>query len=282
MRLSKARSLTVGCASRNRILYGVLILFTAGDEVRGEIPALASLLQSGVRIALIYGDADYICNWLGGEAVSFALANALPNATISSSPTSSAVSYGSGWASAGYADIVVNSTYVGGAVRQFGNLSFSRIYDAGHFVPYFQPETAFTVFARVIQGTDLSTGEAINLSNFSSTGPKNATHTNVAPSKQPSPTCWIRALEDTCSDDDISSIEAGSGMVSAGIWYSATPTPARTMSSSSTASTTTTVPPVGVFTATGTPEVTHTGAAVRLKPEWAGVVVEVLRLVRLL
>ena len=32
----------------------------------------------------------------------------------------------------GYADIETNSSYVGGAVRQYGNLSFSRVFQAGH------------------------------------------------------------------------------------------------------------------------------------------------------
>ena len=33
---------------------------------------------------------------------------------------------------AGYQDIQVNSSYVGGQVRQHGNFSFSRVYEAGH------------------------------------------------------------------------------------------------------------------------------------------------------
>lgn len=31
-----------------------------------------------------------------------------------------------------YAEIQTNESYTGGLVRQFGNLSFSRVYDAGH------------------------------------------------------------------------------------------------------------------------------------------------------
>lgn len=30
---------------------------------------LETLLDQGVRVSLVYGDADYICNWLGGEYV---------------------------------------------------------------------------------------------------------------------------------------------------------------------------------------------------------------------
>ena len=39
-----------------------------GQNLRG------ALLKSGVCIGLIYGDRDYICSWLGGEAISFSIA----------------------------------------------------------------------------------------------------------------------------------------------------------------------------------------------------------------
>src|SRR5208282_280469 len=102
-------------------------------------------------------------------------------------------SYFAGFTGAGYAPIIVNSSYIGGVVRQYGNLSFSRIYDAGHMVPAYQPETAFQVFSRVITGTSLSTGEIIDLSMYNSTGPLQATHTNSLPAS-PSSTCWIRNI----------------------------------------------------------------------------------------
>jgi hypothetical protein len=210
-------------------------------------------------------------------------------AALSDFPSnSSALSYLSGWNSAGYADIVVNTTYVGGAVRQFGNFSFSRIYDAGHTVPFYQPETAFTVFTRIIDGTDLSTGEAVDLANFTSTGPMNSTHTNSPLAKQPAPTCWIRAMQDTCSAEQIEDMRDSKGIVAAGIWYSnskqyvapsstvtagkpGTPV-AQSSSSKSTesgSSSTSTVALTGVFTATATPSPSQGGAeGIGAMPKW--------------
>lgn len=39
---------------------------------------------------------------------------------------------------AGYAPMIVDGTEYG-EVRQYGNFSFLRIYEAGHEVPYYQP-----------------------------------------------------------------------------------------------------------------------------------------------
>lgn len=176
-----------------------------GDYERGDhIGEMAYLLSLGVRIALIYGDRDYICNWIGGEAVSFSIA-------------AQAAGY-SPFYSAGYADIVVNGTYVGGAVRQYGNLSFSRIYDAGHLIPAYQPETAFTVFTRIIMGNDISLGATANLSTYTSNGTANATETRKPPNHL-EPTCWIRNLENTCNDDQKAMLQQGRGVIINGVLY---------------------------------------------------------------
>ncbi|KAF4552649.1 Serine carboxypeptidase-like protein 5 [Elsinoe fawcettii] len=251
-----------------------------GDTIRIDpLADLVTLLRKGVRVALMYGDADWICNWLGGEAISLALASLVAESTssgttpIASQPlvvpsppirpvqTGQFGSYASGFPASGYADIVVNSTYVGGAVRQFGNLSFSRIYDAAHFAPYSQPETAFTVFSRIIAGTDISTGNQVNLSQYSSQGPAVANRTNDLFARQPEPTCWVRAIDSTCTEEDASAIIGGRGVVRQGIWYAreediqSQPVPQ---------STTTFGTPTGVFTATSTPSPTGGASSHRM------------------
>lgn len=196
---------------------------STGDTMRGgQLTDIAYLLSKGVRVALMYGDADWICNWLGGQAISLEVAKLvrpLPSPGPPGFPPTPGLNpYADAFPAAGYADIVVNSSYVGGAVRQFGNLSFSRVYDAGHLLPYYQPETAFTVFTRIIQGTEISTGDVVDLSTFGSEGPQNATHTNKVPD-QPDPTCWVRAWNSTCTTDDTEAMLAGKGIVANGIFY---------------------------------------------------------------
>ncbi|GIZ45130.1 hypothetical protein CKM354_000831200 [Cercospora kikuchii] len=246
---------------------------STGDTIRGgAVQDLADLLRLGVRVAFIYGDSDYICNWVGGEAVAYAVAGALPEypspTGVASTGAGVPPSYASGFNQAGYAEIVVNDSYVGGAVRQFANLSFSRVYDAGHFVPYYQPETAFQIFARVILGNDISTGADIDLSSFMSNGTANATHTNDVPDA-PKATCWVRNFANSCTDEDEEDLRAGKGIVQHGIYYKNTKDialpkttvaagvpglPMVTSSSGSTKSSGSTVALTGVYTATGTPK----------------------------
>lgn len=239
-----------------------------GDHVRSsQLKSLADLLSRGVRVAFMYGDADVICNWYAGQNASLELAQLLPN-------------YQKNFPAAGYADIVVNDSYTGGHVRQYGNLSFSRIFDAGHLMPFYQPETAFVVFSRIIQGDDISMGHNIDLSSYATVGIRESEdYHNTKLFAAPGHQCWVRDL-DTCTRNERDAIARGEGVVNNGIWAPA-PAPIvarpdattlstarsqRPLDGSKSTSQTTTSPLTGVFTATRTPIPTSSSPAVRLRP----------------
>ena len=103
--------------------------------------------------------------------------------------------------------------------RQFGNLSFTRIYDAGHLISAYQPETLFTLFSRIVQGSvDLSTGQKVDISTFSTQGDANTTATNSSP-PMAKPTCYLRRVKDTCSQEQTEKLARGDGVIVNGIWY---------------------------------------------------------------
>jgi hypothetical protein len=99
------------------------------------------------------------CNWYGGELLSLAI------------PHSSSAAF----SAAGYTPLIVNSTYIGGQTRQHGNLSFTRVYEAGHEVPAYQPETAYKIFTRALFNQDIATGNVSTASepDYATSGPDN-------------------------------------------------------------------------------------------------------------
>ena len=123
---------------------------------------------------------DYICNWFGGEAVSLALNH----------------THATEFREAGYAPFIVGGQEMG-EVRQAGNFSFLRIYEAGHEVPFClspdalrsvkqmliwvldtdQPEASLAMFQRVIEHKDIATGEEAVTANLTTNGTAKATHT---------------------------------------------------------------------------------------------------------
>jgi len=121
---------------------------------------------------------------------------------------------------AGYQDIRVNSSYVGGQVRQHGNFSFVRVYQAGHLVPSYQPETAYVIFDRMIRGLSIATGDKITRSGsnvYSTTGPPNSNTTLKAPNRLPQ-VCFVRETA-TCSIDQVFMIAGGKGVIYNGVLY---------------------------------------------------------------
>ncbi|KAI7482758.1 peptidase S10, serine carboxypeptidase [Hortaea werneckii] len=123
---------------------------------------LETILDLGVRVNLFYGDADYICNWFGGEAV----ANAL-NYTNTAE-----------FAAAGYVPFTYNGIEYG-ETKEYGNFSFTRIYEAGHEVPYYQPQAALALFNRTINHVNIADGTMPVTGNLSTNGSPNATHTHT-------------------------------------------------------------------------------------------------------
>ena len=114
---------------------------TTGDDARevSTVEDIRKLLEQGVTVMMYTGDADYNCNWLGGEAVAEEI-----NAP--------------GFASAGYTNIVTSDGVTHGQVKQAGAYSFVRIYESGHEVPFYQPLASLEIFGRAIQGLDIATG----------------------------------------------------------------------------------------------------------------------------
>lgn len=141
---------------------------------------------------------------MGGEAVSLAVD--YPNRA--------------GFRAAGYEDIRVNASYVGGQVRQHGNFSFTRVYQAGHLVPAYQPETAYVLFDRIIHGKSLATGRDIITSGtniYSSTGPADSSVRLKAP-VSPKSVCFVRNSE-TCTPEQLQMIGGGFGTIINGVLY---------------------------------------------------------------
>ncbi|RMZ83362.1 hypothetical protein DV737_g1652, partial [Chaetothyriales sp. CBS 132003] len=118
------------------------------------------LNYSTVRVSLIYGDADYICNWFGGEAVSLAVEH----------PTAEK------FRAAGYTPLVVDGVEYG-ETRAYGNFSFTRVYESGHEVPYYQPIASLQLFNRTINKWDIATGTEKVSPDLGTEGEASATHT---------------------------------------------------------------------------------------------------------
>jgi len=114
----------------------------AGDWMHPYHQLVPKLLESGIRVLVYAGDADYICNWIGNEAwvreIEWSGKNAFNSAKDEKWITEDV---SRAWA---------------GNVRSSGLLTWLRVFEAGHMVPYDQPSTSLDFFNRWIQKRELS------------------------------------------------------------------------------------------------------------------------------
>ncbi|KAG8847808.1 hypothetical protein FRB96_001396 [Tulasnella sp. 330] len=106
----------------------------AGDFTRTLLPQLGALADSKLKILVWYGDADYICNWVGGLAL-----------------TREMEWYGKHrFGKAHFKDVKISGVGHVGQVINVDNFSFLRVFKAGHKVPFYQPVASLEFLKQVI------------------------------------------------------------------------------------------------------------------------------------
>ncbi|KAM3425486.1 Carboxypeptidase S1-like protein B [Cercospora zeina] len=176
---------------------------TTADAFRVEgLKDIEYLLSQDIKVTMIYGDRDYRCPWNGGEELSLA----------------AKWSGAEAFQSAGYADIKIGDCgQAGGVVRQHGNLSFSRVFQAGHDVAFSQPRTAFEIFKRSLLGLDVATGKRRTYDRYSTAGPKDSWHIRETLPEPPAFECSIFAVAESCTSEQYLALEDGSAVIENGI-----------------------------------------------------------------
>ncbi|KAI8067888.1 Alpha/Beta hydrolase protein [Gongronella butleri] len=112
-----------------------------GDNIKSFAPAVAKTLHEGIRVLLFVGDKDYNCNWMGNKAWSLSL----------------------DWAGKEGFNLANDQPWMNkdtgkhaGDVRKYKNLSFVKVFDAGHMVPYDQPENSLDLITRWLRDESFS------------------------------------------------------------------------------------------------------------------------------
>ncbi|KAJ2777880.1 hypothetical protein H4R18_004920 [Coemansia javaensis] len=120
--------------------------FTASSDAmsRSAKASLEFVLDRGVPVLLYSGDADYICNWYGTVDFIRAL-DWHGKSALADSPVAP-------WAwPAQSGDAIPAGQFV-----TAGNFTFLRVYEAGHEVPYYQPQAALYMLAQFLRQHRLS------------------------------------------------------------------------------------------------------------------------------
>ncbi|CAO3652514.1 unnamed protein product [Cunninghamella blakesleeana] len=105
-----------------------------GEHARNFSPKVANLLNHGVKVLIYVGNAGYVCNWYGNYAWTSQL-KFKGSQKYSKSKLKP-------WKADGKEV---------GQVQAASGLTFIRIYEAGHEVPFYQPEVSLQTFIKVVK-----------------------------------------------------------------------------------------------------------------------------------
>jgi len=119
-----------------------------GDSMHDTPLLLPDLINDGIRLLVYAGNADMMCNYIGNERWLEALEHDF-HREFSVAKTEPWVTIESG-------KVVGTVRSAGGNGNTAGNVTFVNVYEAGHMVPYDQPEAALDLFTRWIMDVPLT------------------------------------------------------------------------------------------------------------------------------
>ncbi|KAH7406758.1 putative carboxypeptidase S1 [Phaeosphaeria sp. MPI-PUGE-AT-0046c] len=185
---------TISASQITSLFFGV-----TGDPFKVTIDAINAVAEGGVKVALVFGDRDYRCNWLGGEAISMAMS--YPSAST--------------FRTAGYENISTTASSPSGVVRQHNKVSFSRVFNAGHAPGAYQPETVSGIFDRIMFDQDVATGtvDISSDSSYASKGPASSFGVKNELPSSPKNECYLWDVVNTCTDQEKMALASGTALV---------------------------------------------------------------------
>ncbi|KAJ7803441.1 serine carboxypeptidase [Mycena olivaceomarginata] len=142
-----------------------------GDWMRSSLSHLEVVINSGVRVMIYDGDADYICNFMGVEAM------------IGKLNTNFSVKFNE----QEFAPYLVNGQ-LAGQFKTAGTFSYVRVYSSGHEVPAYKNgtlavgEAAFQIFSQTMANQSV-TSTTPNLDQSTTTTGKPGQSTTPTPTK---------------------------------------------------------------------------------------------------
>ena len=98
-------------------------------------------------------------------------------------------------------------------MRQLGNLSFSRVYQAGHMVPAYQSETAYRIFTRAMFDRDIATGLRPLSDDLTTEGPRSTWGIKNKVLPAPEPVCYTLDPAGRCEREVYETVMNGTAVV---------------------------------------------------------------------
>ncbi|KAH6969268.1 putative carboxypeptidase S1 [Fusarium avenaceum] len=110
-----------------------MAILGSGDDAKSFLPELSRIVQSGIQVLIVAGDSDYVCNWVGNERVADAVEWSQQKTFFNQK----------------LQPYTVNGVEKG-SFKSVGNLHFVRVFDAGHNVWWYQPETSLQITTQLL------------------------------------------------------------------------------------------------------------------------------------